>query len=136
MTTFVLKKYNQKENNQVDETDVNSEANAKIEEEKYIEISGSISEIIIKALQSTLSNNVEEDTTGEKESTVSVKTVTTEEINNDPLAAFTSISKNDVVYIQSNGFKTAQEEWFLTNLPSKTDKTFYSVNSLVEYLKS
>jgi len=133
MTTFILKKYEESNNTNVTDIDTSEK---KEEEDNTIVILGSISEIVAKALQEVLGKNSTEISDQEKESTTAVKTVTTEEINNNPIDSFNSIDKDDIVYIESKGFTTAKEEWFLTNLENKTNKVFFSIPSLAKHLKS
>ena len=138
MTTFVLKKYEETSTSPNNDSEQN---NTNIEKEEVtIKVEGSISEIVAKALQSVLANKVvmkeladdNKETTSDEKSIV--KAVSTEEINLHPLDTFNSINKNDIVFIQNKGFKTSQEEWFLTNISNKTDNVFYSVESLISYI--
>ena len=119
MTTFVLKKYD----NSVQSP--NSETNTEIKptEEVTIKVEGSVAEIVAAALQRVLVNkvNIEEvEDTQDIENVEQVKAISTEEINKDPLKAFNSINKKDLVFIHNKGFKTSTEEWFLLNIPNKT----------------
>lgn len=163
MAIFALKKYSDKEieptkeEGQVDSVkeadnkevqnvnssgvDVPKEKESINEDSLQIEISGSVSGLVALALQKVLSDKnvrmeVEDSDEEVKEVKSSIKAITSEDINSDPVKAFKSISKSDVVYIQTEGFNTAQEEWFLTNLPNKTDNVFYSVESAVNYLSA
>lgn len=133
MTTFVLKKYD----NSVQSP--NSETNTEIKptEEVTIKVEGSVAEIVASALQSVLANKVniqEVEDNQDTENTEQVKAISTEEINKDPLKAFNSINKQDIVFIQNKGFKTSTEEWFLLNIPNKTNTVFYTVESLLKHV--
>lgn len=133
MTTFVLKKYD----NSVQSP--NSESNSEIKptEEVTIKVEGSVAEIVASALQSVLANKVniqEVEDNQDTENTEQVKAISTEEINKDPLKAFNSINKQDIVFIQNKGFKTSTEEWFLLNIPNKTNTVFYTVESLLKHV--
>ncbi len=133
MTTFVLKKYD----NSVQSP--NSETNTEIKptEEVTIKVEGSVAEIVAAALQRVLVNkvNIEEvEDTQDIENVEQVKAISTEEINKDPLKAFNSINKKDLVFIQNKGFKTSTEEWFLLNIPNKTNTVFYTVESLIKHV--
>ena len=146
MATFVLKKYSDNKEEAVNPESKPGElkegeltpAQKEEEESLQIEVSGSISSIVAAALHKVLQNKhinldiIEQENEETAESTV--KAITTEDINSDPLKAFRSINKADVVFISSEGFKTKEEEWFLTNLPNKTDKVFYTVESFATYL--
>lgn len=133
MTTFVLKKYD----NSVQSP--NSETNTEIKptEEVTIKVEGSVAEIVAAALQRVLVNKVnikEVEDTQDIENVEQVKAISTEEINKDPLKAFNSINKKDLVFIQNKGFKTSTEEWFLLNIPNKTNTVFYTVESLIKHV--
>lgn len=133
MTTFVLKKYD----NSVQSP--NSESNSEIKptEEITIKVEGSVAEIVASALQRVLANKVniqEVEDNQDTENTEQVKAISTEEINKDPLKAFNSINKQDIVFIQNKGFKTSTEEWFLLNIPNKTNTVFYTVESLLKHV--
>lgn len=133
MTTFVLKKYD----NSVQSP--NSESNSEIKptEEVTIKVEGSVAEIVASALHSVLANKVniqEVEDNQDTENTEQVKAISTEEINKDPLKAFNSINKQDIVFIQNKGFKTSTEEWFLLNIPNKTNTVFYTVESLLKHV--
>lgn len=133
MTTFVLKKYD----NSVQSP--NSESNSEIKptEEVTIKVEGSVAEIVASALQSVLANKVniqEVEDNQDTENTEQVKAISTEEINKDPLKAFNSINKQDIVFIQNKGFKTSTEEWFLLNIPNKTNTVFYTIESLLKHV--
>lgn len=133
MTTFVLKKYD----NSVQSP--NSETNTEIKptEEVTIKVEGSVAEIVASALQRVLANKVniqEVEDNQDTENTEQVKAISTEEINKDPLKAFNSINKQDIVFIQNKGFKTSTEEWFLLNIPNKTNTVFYTIESLLKHV--
>ena len=65
---------------------------------------------------------------------ISAVTITTEEINADPVKALRSIQDNVNVFIQTEGFHTSKEEWFLMNLSNKTSNVFYTLESFVSHL--
>lgn len=133
MTTFVLKKYD----NSVQSP--NSETNTEIKptEEVTIKVEGSVAEIVASALQRVLANKVniqEVEDNQDTENTEQVKAISTEEINKDPIKAFNAINKQDIVFIQNKGFKTSTEEWFLLNIPNKTNTVFYTIESLLKHV--
>lgn len=133
MTTFVLKKYD----NSVQSP--NSESNSEIKptEEVTIKVEGSVAEIVASALQRVLANKVniqEVEDNQDTENTEQVKAISTEEINKDPIKAFNAINKQDIVFIQNKGFKTSTEEWFLLNIPNKTNTVFYTIESLLKHV--
>ena len=146
MTTFILKKYSDKESvpktdeekKELMEQEKQGAVQAKEEESIQIEVSGSISSIVAAALQKVLGNkNIQLDVvedTNEEQADSTIKAISSEDINNDPLKTFRSINDSDVVFISTEGFTTSQEEWFLTNLPNKTSKVFYSVEGLADFL--
>lgn len=134
MTTFILKKYAENKDEQNAEAKQQAEQAAK-DDQMSITVVGSISEIVAKALYKALDNKVEvteqpDDQAGQ------TKAISTEDINSAPLETFNSINKDDAVFIHSaNGFKTSQEEWFLTNIGNKTSNVFYTVESFISYIK-
>lgn len=133
MTTFVLKKYEDKKEEDASTNIENKEENK--ESEVVIKVYGSVAEIVANALNKVLENKVEvKEIAEDQESDTVVKAITTEDINSKPLDTFNSINKNDIVFISNNGFKTAQEEWFLTNIENKTSNVFYSVESLIKFV--
>jgi hypothetical protein len=127
MTTFVIKKYETERNDKVD--DKQQEEDTK---EVNISVSGSISEIVAKALQEKFSTRA---SITEKEDTdSSTVAISTEDINKDPIEAFNMVPKDSVLYIHNNGFKTSKEEWMLTNLPNKNVRAFYTLESFLSYI--
>lgn len=142
MATFILKKYQPpEENNNSSEIDSSNDATkeSKTPEELQITITGSISEIVSKALYASLKNtaNISVDTDDANAEDSSVKVVSTEDINLDPIEAFKGIKKDDVVFIVNNKpFNTAKEEWFLLNLNNKTNKVIYTMESFLQYINS
>jgi len=133
MTTFVLKKYEEKKDleNKSQPTENKSE---KAPEHLMITVTGSISEIVANALNKVLGKDVdiqEQD----KDTESNIKAISTENINNAPLETFNSIQKDDVVFIYNNGFKTQKEEWFLTNIGNKTENVFYTLESFIRYIQ-
>ena len=147
MPTFVLKKYRETKSssdtdNQLNSNKPNEEEEVEVTREDVpkdmvVTISGTVAEIVAQALHKALANKAEV-TELEEDSNAStdVIAVSTEDINTSPLDTFNSISKNDIVFIHNQGFKTSQEEWFLTNVPNKTEHVFYTVESLVKYIQS
>jgi len=138
MTTFILKKYEEPENStNAEQEQKPQETQASDKEQITVEIKGSISQIVADALYRLMPAQTEEEKQTEvKGDAINVTTLSTEEINEDPIGAFSKINKGDVVYIQNKGFHTAKEEWFLTNLPNKTNDVFYSVESLAKHFKA
>lgn len=134
MTTFVLKKYNQETNiNNPNPEEVKKE---EIPEKLTITVTGTISEIVAKALQKALANKVQIEEVTEDNKEAEVKAISTENINTDPLVTFESIHKDDIVFIHNNGFRTVAEEWFLTNIPNKTSNVFYTIESFTKFVKN
>lgn len=136
MTTFVLKKYET-----TDPEQTSQQAPAMNEdtqkEELTVSVVGSISEIVANALYKALAHKVHIHETPDTNlgETNDTKAISTEDINSAPLDTFNSIKKDDVVFIHNKGFKTAQEEWFLTNIPNKTANVFYTVESFINHIK-
>lgn len=134
MATFILKKY--EENKDEQNNDSAKQAQAKVEDERMtVTVVGSISEIVAKALYKALANkvNIEEQPDDAASDT---KAISTEDINSAPLDTFNSINPNDAVFIHSeHGFKTREEEWFLTNIGNKTENVFYTVESFIKYIQ-
>ena len=134
MTTFVLKKYDEK-NDTPDTTAQQTLSENKQKDEMTVTVVGSISEIVAKALYKALSNKASVEELPD-DGAASVKAVSTEDINSAPLEVFNSIQKDDALFIHSaNGFKTREEEWFLTNIGNKTNNVFYTVESFITYIK-
>ena len=138
MTTFVLKKYEEPENStNAEQEQKPQEGQAPKKEQITVEIKGSISQIVADALYRLMPAETDQDKQAEVDADpVNVTTLSTEEINEDPVAAFSKVNKGDIVYIQNKGFHTGKEEWFLTNLPNKTNDIFYSVESLAKHFKA
>lgn len=140
MPTFILKKY---ENNKQDapngsETKANTdeiESNKEENKDLIITISGTIAEIVCKALNKTLDNKIIIEQT-EKYSSPEATAVSTEDINKDPISTFNDIQKDSVIFIHNRGFKTTKEEWFLTNISNKSSSVHYSVEGFVSYVKT
>lgn len=136
MATFVLKKYEEKKSDlsQADPVEKTDESTPEEDEKLVITVTGTVAEIVANALNKVLSNKVEV-IESEDSSLADIKAVSTEDINSNPVDTFNSIKNNDVVFIYNSGFKTAKEEWFLTNLPNKNSNVFYTVESFITYIK-
>ncbi len=137
MTTFVLKKYQEKTNSTNNDSSDNTQESKteELSEDLTIKIEGSVSEIVAQALYKAMKNQVEITEIADNEET-DVKAITTEAINNNPIDVFKSIKQNDVVFISNHGFTTAKEEWFLTNIANKTSSVFYTVESFIRYISN
>lgn len=133
MTTFLLKKYDDTTPSPNNET---KEENTTDNKELSIKVEGSVAEVIASALNKVLANKAEIVQVDDETAETSIKTLSTEDINEDPIKSFNSIQSNDVVFIDTHnkGFTTAKEDWFLLNLPNKTSNVFYSVESLIKYV--
>lgn len=144
MTTFTLKKYEEPTQAEITHSDLGApnesltgtttETPKVIEEQKEIKInvSDSISAIVAKALNKIFANKIE---IMESEESPSVtKVISAEEIKLHPIETFKSVNKGDRVFIHNDGFKTAQEEWFLTNIPNKSSQVFYTINSFAKFI--
>ena len=134
MTTFVLKKYNQEKN--INEPNPTEEKKEEAPEELTITVTGTISEIVANALNKAFASKVDIEEVAEDDRDADIKAVSTENINTDPLVTFESIHKGDIVFIHNQGFKTAAEEWFLTNIPNKTSNVFYTIESFIKFVKN
>lgn len=133
MATFILKKYD--ENASQQDTDQTKQINEETQKEQLtVSVVGSISEIVAKALYKALANKAEVVEKPDDEAS-STKAISSEDINSAPLETFNSIQQNDAVFIHNNGFKTKEEEWFLTNIGNKTENVFYTVESFISYIK-
>lgn len=148
MAVFVLKKYSdlpeeptvdieegktQEEQVQEKNEEIKKE---KVEERLQIEATGSIAEIVAKALYRILGDNkevvIEEDPDlVDPTAPIQAKVITTEDINANPLTSLRSIQEGQSVCVVAESFSTEQEEWFLTNLENKTNKIHYSVESFL-----
>lgn len=142
MPTFLLKKYEQaptesvnQENPETPKTEEQKQDNEP--EEMKITVTGAISQIVATALQKVLKNTpiqMQEAETEDKDS--AVKAISTENINEEPVDTLRSIQDNDFVFIHSNGFTTAQEEWFLTNVGNKTKNVVYTLEGFINHVKN
>lgn len=141
MPTFLLKKYNETSTDQVNkenpETPVEKpEEGADEPEEMKITVTGSISQIVATSLQKVLQNTQVHMEETEDSSDSHVKAISTENINEEPVDTLRSIQDNDFVFIHTNGFTTAQEEWFLTNMSNKTKNVVYTLEGLIKHVKN
>jgi len=144
MPTFLLKKYSQTPAELVNQENTQTVASGNSEEKKEndepeemkITVTGTISQIVATALQKVLVNtnvNMEEVEDEDKES--QVKAISSENINKEPIDTLRSIKDNDFVFIQTSGFTTAQEDWFLTNVNNKTKNIVYTIESFINHIK-
>jgi len=135
MPTFVLNKYENKEKTPDAVNDENNENTEVKEEEKYINITGTLSEIVNNALHKCFPNNTNIELKEEDKET-DYKAISVEDINNDPLNTFNRIKKGDTVLIYTaKAFETLKDEWFLTNLTNKTNKVFFSLEQFINCVK-
>lgn len=145
MPTFILKKYSDKlpENKpQVDdvkETVEKEETKPDVIGTLKLTASTSIAEMIAIALNKTLKTTelveVSDDDIAESGNSINSmgQVISTEVINSDPVGALKSIQPGVPLCIINNGFKTKEEEFFLTNVENKTDKVFYTVESFATF---
>lgn len=145
MPTFVLKKYEPTEQDQgqgsanttVQQTNEAEEKSPTIQ----ITMSDSISKIVAQALYKAMPNiditerALDEEQAEKDGKETPTKVVSAEEINKSPVDALESLGNSKCVLILNNGFKTAQEEWFLTTLKNRDIKTFYTVGSFVKHVQ-
>lgn len=143
MTTFILKKYAEdqvvqtsNDNPNPESNDVNDKENKENLDRITISTTGSISGIVATALGRVFKNtNVSiekfEDTVDSD-----IKVISSDSINKDPADTFNAIHKNDTILICNNGFTTLAEEWFLTNIPNKTENVFYTPDSFARHIKT
>lgn len=144
MTTFVLKKYEEKteETPHSEETTPEGAAVTPQEEQQVtIQVDSSVAEIVAKTLLEVLGNRATIQQLADKKeeeqgTTQQARVITTESINSDPIATLRSVSPNDILFISNEGFHTEKEEWFLTNITNKTPTVFYSVESFVKHLST
>lgn len=144
MTTFVLKKYEEK-NEETPHSEKTTPEGAVVtpqeEHQVTIQVDSSVAEIVAKTLLEVLGNRATiQQLTDKKEeeqgTTQQARVITTESINSDPIATLRSVSPNDILLISNEGFHTEKEEWFLTNITNKTPTVFYSVESFVKHLST
>ncbi len=140
MTTFVLKKYDEQQEKPTEPVQSSPEQpDPKKDDRDLYVVDGdkTISEIIAKALYKALGTGVNLQETdqvpvGDSQTHV-IKTVSTEQINHDPVGTLKSIKKGDVVYIQNRGFKTAKEDWFLSSMEAMNHTVLLTEDSVVRY---
>lgn len=140
MPTFLLKKYDTTQSEQVNQENPETpkkEEETKEAEEMTITVTGAISQIVATALQKVLENTQVHMTEVENEpQEADVKAISAENINEEPVDTLRSIHDNDFVFIHTNGFTTAQEAWFLTNIENKTKNVVYTIESFVNHVKA
>jgi hypothetical protein len=146
MPTFVLKKYTPEptitEQASVDETNPNANQQAQQVEKEAATIevnaSDSIAKIVAQALYKALPNIeiVQKEESEKKDNDNAAKVVSTEEINLSPVDALHSLGASKCVLILNNGFKTAQEEWFLQTLEQRGVKAFFTISGFVRHVQS
>ena len=140
MPTFLLKKYDSSPTENVNqETPEQPTENKeeKVPETMTITVSGSISQIVATALNKVLENTeVQLEQTDSDDQNANVKAISTENINEEPVDTLRNIHDNDFVFIHTNGFTTAQEEWFLTNMSNKTKNVVYTLEGLIKHVKN
>lgn len=140
MPTFLLKKYETAPTEHVNQENTEQpkqEEQEQAPKELTITVSGSISQIVASALNKVLQNtdvNVEQ--TDTEDQNASVKAISTENINQEPVDTLRNIHDNDFVFIHTHGFTTAQEDWFLTNVANKTNKVVYTLESFLKHVKA
>lgn len=136
MTTFVLKKYEDRSPVEGGVSDKETEGEKPaVKEEAMIEIKASdtISKIVATALYRALPNNVEIE---ERENSGTDNAViSTEDINRNPADCVNRLKNGSTVVIVGEGFKTAKEDWFLSTLENKNMKVFYSMESFISHVK-
>lgn len=138
MPTFLLKKYENTPTEQVNQENPETPKpdDKKEPEELTITVTGTISQIVATALQKVLENTQVHMTETEENKESHVKAISTENINEEPVDTLRSIQDNDFVFIHTNGFTTAQEAWFLTNIENKTKNVVYTIESFIQYVKN
>lgn len=140
MPTFLLKKYDTTQSEQVNQENPESpkkEEEVKEAEEMTITVTGAISQIVATALQKVLENTqVHMNEVENEPQEADVKAISAENINEEPVDTLRSIHDNDFVFIHTNGFTTAQEAWFLTNIENKTKNVVYTIESFIKHVKA
>ena len=140
MPTFLLKKYDSAPTENVNQENPEQPSEKKeeqIPETMTITVSGSISQIVATALNKVLENtDVQVEQTDSEDQNADVKAISTENINEEPVDTLRNIHDNDFVFIHTQGFTTAQEEWFLTNMANKTNKVVYTLESFINHVKA
>lgn len=140
MPTFLLKKYDSAPTENVNQENPEQPIEKKEEqvpETMTITVSGSISQIVATALNKVLENtDVQVEQTDSEDQNADVKAISTENINEEPVDTLRNIHDNDFVFIHTQGFTTAQEEWFLTNMANKTNKVVYTLESFINHVKA
>lgn len=140
MPTFLLKKYDSAPTENVNKETQEQPAEKKEEQvpdTMTITVSGSISQIVATALNKVLHNTeIQFEQTQADDQNADVKAISTENINEEPVDTLRNIHDNDFVFIHTQGFTTAQEEWFLTNMANKTNKVVYTLESFINHVKA
>lgn len=139
MPTFLLKKYETTQSEQVNQK--NSETPVEKEEENpeemTIAVTDTISQIVATALYKVLKNTqVQIEEVEDTAKDANVKAISTENINKEPVDTLRFIRDNDFVFIHTTGFTTTQEDWFLTNIENKTKNVVYTIESFINYIKT
>ena len=141
MPTFVLKKYEEKKDTTQPEEGTESSqpqadtSESPIKKEMSVEVSGSISEIIANALNRVFANtDVEVEEVKDGERTADAEAITMEDIRSEPVKTLRAVKQSKVVVISGEGFRTKEDEWFITNMEDYQGKVFYSVEKFVDHL--
>lgn len=137
MTTFVLKKYQEKPVNAVPKEEGKETPKVPEKAEVMIEITATdtIAKIVAMALYKALPNNIEIEEVEDKTSTdTAAAVISTEDINKSPVDCLKSVKNGSSLLIMNEGFSTEKEEWFLSSMGPKHVQVFYSVESFVKHV--
>ncbi|WP_396190551.1 hypothetical protein [Flavobacterium sp.] len=135
MTTFVLKKYEEKkpEENKTSSSAPSADSEKKEEAVLEIKATDSIAEIVAQALYKAMPQNVviEQKPDGSSDNSV----ISAEDINTNPGGTIRNVKNGSCLLIIAEMFKTQKEEWFLSTLVNKNVRAFYSVESFMTHIK-
>lgn len=136
MPVFTLKKYETPEKSSVTQPVSDSpqqQADNASQElvEVQIEASDTVAGIVARALYKAIPNQPELEAI-RQDNKAATQVLSTEDINSNPVGALDMVRGKANVVIINTGFKTPQEEWFLTSMESLGVNLYYSVESFLK----
>lgn len=143
MTTFVLNRYEPVADTQPTNNENPTPAPAPTEKTPEatitIAVHDSVSKIVAAALYNSMPNTVdvvEQSDSTEKATQDAIKVISTESVNDTPVDSVNFVKGHTDVVVLGSGFKTKQEDWFLTTLNNRHANVIYTMEGFVSHLKS
>ena len=139
MTTFVLKKYEEKPIEPISGVKPEEDKTTPPKKEELmieIKATDTIAKIVATALYKALPNNVLiEEAPDAPKSEADTAAISTEDINRSPADCLKQVKNGSSLLIMNEGFKTEKEEWFLSSMGPKRVNVFYSLESFVQHVR-